>query len=200
MSGVRGVGKEFWVFTPLGKLRHDAVMPLIPKEEYPVFFKIVLGTAAIVVAYGILHDQYLIRVCERHFTVYHPQYFPTANITLLAVCFAMMATFGPGMVLGYLMYAAARWGSRVKAGTRAVLTSVLVVVLALEVVCVTAGRLAPWLLQHSLLPFPMSWYPDSTTGILITQTTQLVAYFMAPVFSFLALARIYCRRPLSSSA
>ncbi|MBC2593291.1 hypothetical protein H5P28_03355 [Ruficoccus amylovorans] len=169
-------------------------MRLILKAEYPAFFKIVLGTAAMVVAYGILHDQYLIRVSARHFTEFHPAIFDTENITLLALGFAVMATFGPGLVLGYLMYAAARLGQRVRAEPGGVFLTVLVLLLLLELIAVSTGQLAPLLNEHDLLPFPPELYPDSTPEILITQTTQLVAYLLAPVLSGLGLAWVYFRR------
>jgi hypothetical protein len=169
-------------------------MALIPKEEQSAFFRIVLGTAAMVVAYGIIHDQYLIRVSPSHFTDYHPDIFPTSNPTLLALGFAVMATFGPGLALGYLMYAAARLGRRKKASPKRVYLTILVLLLALELIAVSAGLLAPTLNTHRLLPFPPSWYPDSTTGILITQTTQMVCYLAAGPLSLLALASVYFKR------
>ncbi len=169
-------------------------MKLIPEEEKGAFFKIVLGTAAMVIAYAILHDQYLIRVSPRHFTEYHPNIFPVSNLTLLAACFAITATFGPGLVLGYLMYAAARLGRKQKTEIAEVYLNVFFLIVVLEIIAVSIGLLAPLLAERGQLPFPGEWYPDKTKGILVTQTTQIVCYLLAPILSSIALIKIYKRR------
>lgn len=64
------------------------------------------------VAYGIVHDQITSRVCVEYFTIGHPPIFGTDDPTLLGLGWGVIATWWMGLILGILLAAAARAGSR----------------------------------------------------------------------------------------
>lgn len=61
---------------------------------------VVLFCTAVAAAYGILHDEITIRICVSYFTVAHPSFFPTANLTLLALWWGIAGTAWLGAALG----------------------------------------------------------------------------------------------------
>ena len=168
-------------------------IPIAPADR-DFFVRCVCGTAAMVVGYAILHDQLLIRVAPTHFTEYHPQIFPTENLTLLAVGYAVVASTGAGMLLGMLFFGFARLGRWPKAGLRSALLRVGAIIGATEVVALAAGLLAVSLRRRGIWMLPRELYPDATLGITFTQTVQLFAYGGGAVFSAAALASLLWAR------
>ena len=76
--------------------------------------KIVLISIAAAVLYGIIHDQFTVRICVEYFTVFHPPVFATQSPTLLGLGWGIIATWWVGAFLGVLLAVAARAGSRPK--------------------------------------------------------------------------------------
>jgi hypothetical protein len=61
--------------------------------------KIVLLCIGAAVCYGIMHDQVTARVCVEYFTIGHPPVFKTDSPTLLALGWAIIATWWVGLIL-----------------------------------------------------------------------------------------------------
>ena len=74
------------------------------------FFAIVLVSVAAASVYGVIHDQFTIRVCLEYFTVGHPPIFSTSSPTLLALGWGIIATWWVGLLLGIPLAAVARLG------------------------------------------------------------------------------------------
>jgi len=72
---------------------------------------VALGVATAVI-YGVIHDQITVRICLEYFTIGHPRIFRTADPTLLALGWGVIATWWAGLLVGLLLAVAARAGSR----------------------------------------------------------------------------------------
>lgn len=77
------------------------------------------------IVYGVVHDQFTARICIEYFTVFHPPVFPTQSPTLLGVGWGVIATWWVGAILGTLLCAAARLGSRRKAAAHDLMRPIL---------------------------------------------------------------------------
>jgi H+/Cl- antiporter ClcA len=100
------------------------------------------------VVYGILHDQVTARVCVEYFTIGHPPIFHTENPTLLAFGWGVVATWWVGAILGVMLTAAARIGSRPRRSARSLVKPVIQLLLVLGVTAFVAGVLG-WVLATS---------------------------------------------------
>jgi hypothetical protein len=76
--------------------------------------KIVFGCIVAAVLYGVIHDQFTVRICVEYFSVFHPRVFATNAPTFLALGWGIIATWWVGAILGVLLALAARAGSRPK--------------------------------------------------------------------------------------
>jgi hypothetical protein len=74
--------------------------------------RIVLLCVLAAAVYGIVHDQFTVRICLEYFTVFHPPVFATQSPTLLAIGWGIIATWWVGAFLGLLLAIAARAGKR----------------------------------------------------------------------------------------
>ena len=54
---------------------------------------IVLQCVAACVVYGVIHNQFTVRICLEYFTIGHPPVFPTKNPTLLALGWGVLASW-----------------------------------------------------------------------------------------------------------
>ena len=96
------------------------------------FLKIVAISVGASVLYGLIHDQITIRICPAYFTVFHPPIFPQNNLTILALCWGVAATWWAGMMSGIVLALAARAGRepRVPASELIKPIAILLVVMA----------------------------------------------------------------------
>lgn len=77
--------------------------------------KIISACIVAAICYGIVHDQITARICLEYFTVFHPPILGgTHSAALLAFGWGVLATWWVGAILGILLAAAARAGSRTK--------------------------------------------------------------------------------------
>jgi hypothetical protein len=151
----------------------------------------ILGVAAIVVAYAVLHDQYVVRIAPEHFTVYHDPLWSIRDPSLLAAAYGFLASLAPGLILGQACLIVGRFGKRPKIPVRAILIGVVVVVIATEIVALIAGGIV-WLTGRPFLPGFL--FPDPSVPLLVTQTIQLATYAASALSSAALLLRLHRRR------
>ena len=65
--------------------------------------KVILLSVAAATAYGVVHDEITARLCVEYFSLAHPPLFPFSSPTMLGLCWGVAASFGVGLVLGYLL-------------------------------------------------------------------------------------------------
>jgi hypothetical protein len=149
-----------------------------------------------VVAWACVHDLYLIHIEPRHFTEYHRALLPISDHRLLALQYATVATFGPGMVFGALAFATSRLGSQRTPHTlRFAWLGFLPVIALIETSALLVGQLASHRhLAGRSLPYPAWLYPDETAGIAYSQSVNLTAYPAAAVFGGLYLLTLWWLR------
>ncbi|HTB62390.1 MAG TPA: hypothetical protein VK737_02280, partial [Opitutales bacterium] len=134
------------------------------------FLPIVLGVFTLVAGYGVVNDELIAHIAPTHFDEYYPHYFPFAAPWAQALCVALVATGGPGMAWGIMLYWAGHYGPGPKIGVRATLLG------AAMVVFVTAG--AAWYLGMQVKatqvpPYPQYFYPGGRDELNISETVQL---------------------------
>jgi len=101
--------------------------------------KIILLAIGAAILFGILHDQVTVRVCVEYFTIGHPPVFHTDSPTLLGLGWGIIATWWVGLILGILLAASARLGSRPKLDARELLKPVGVLLMLMAALCSIAG-------------------------------------------------------------
>ncbi|MET0261496.1 MAG: hypothetical protein ABW223_01265 [Rariglobus sp.] len=157
--------------------------------------RFVIVFALTIVGWACLHDVYLMGVEPRHFTEYHRPLLPITNHALLAVQYAAVATFGPGMVFGALTFAASRLGSPRALELRNVWLGFLPVIALVEASALQAGNWARHRYVEGRDPlYPRLLYPDDTAGIAYSQTVNLTAYLAAAVFGISFLVCVWLVR------
>lgn len=154
----------------------------IPEHERRPLARFMLSFAGLILAWAFLHDLYLIGVEPRHFTDYHRPLLPLSHHGLLALQYAVVATLGPGLAFGFLAWLACRAGPRAPLPLASALAGFAGLLLGIEVLLLSLGALARARLAAGLPPlYPPQAYPDSTPGIVVTQTINISAYLVAPV-------------------
>lgn len=153
--------------------------PLL-NETRPITYAIVFGIWAEVFLYCLLHDQYMVRISPRHFTVYHDPLWGIENPYLLAAGWAFRASIGPGLVLGLAALFLGRAGSRPKIAPATMLKVVPWLILVTELAGLATGA---WVWRKEEPLYPDAIYPDGTMPILISQTIQVTCYLAGGLVS-----------------
>ncbi len=156
-------------------------------EERSTSYRIILGIWAIVAAYAILHDQYIVQIAPEHFTEYHPAIWEIENPRILAAVHAFLASFSPGLLLGVACLFAARAGLLPKVSVRYVLVGVVYLVILTEIFSLMMG----YYVHLTGQPLYPKWcYPDFSRPMLVTQTIQLSCYGVSALLSGLFLLKV----------
>lgn len=126
-----------------------------------------------VAVYAVLHDQYIVRICPEHFTLYHEPMWGLSDPAQLAAAWAFNASFSPGLALGLACAFVARNGTWPKISPVTVYKGVLVVIVVAEMCSMLSG----WWVYQSQEPLLPRWvYPSDDPNLLITATIQWVCY------------------------
>lgn len=179
------------------------LLPALPQPERAQLVRFALTFAPIIVGWAVLHDLHLIHAEPRHFTEYHRPLLPLSDLRLLALQYATVATFGPGLVFGALAYAACRGGGAPKLGLPPVAIGFALVVALAEVAILALGSFSLRRFQAGgATLYPESLYPDLTPGIVYSQSVNISAYLVAPVLGvvYLTVLWIWRRRVGGSRA
>jgi hypothetical protein len=172
------------------------LLPGLPPTERDQLARFALAFAAIIVGWAIAHDLYLIHVEPRHFTEYHRPLLPISDLRLLALQYATVATLGPGLLFGALAYAACRAGRGARLRLRPVALGFAGVIAAGEALILALGRYSFENYKAGSGPlYPLALYPDTTDGILYSQSVNISAYLVAPVLGAAYLATLALFRP-----
>jgi hypothetical protein len=163
---------------------------------------IAMATMAAII-YGVLHDQVTARVCLEYFTVFHPPVFATANPTLLALGWGVIATWWVGLPLGVVLGLVARVGSQpTRLAAQDLVRPVIVTLLVVGSLAFLAGCVG-WVLASrgavSVPPFvagriPSSQYPRFMAAWWAHSTSYLAGALGGIV---LAVVTVIRRRSIS---
>ena len=105
----------------------------------PDRLRIIIACVGAAIFYGIIHDQITIRICPEYFTVFHPFLITTSSLTVLALAWAVVATWWMGMLIGIFVSVTARWGSWPKLSLSDIKTHLAVFILILGGLALMAG-------------------------------------------------------------
>jgi hypothetical protein len=123
------------------------------------FAKIVLLSIVASICYGIVHDQVTARICVEYFSVFHPPVFPTANPTLLALGWGVIATWWLGAFLGVVLAISARFGDRRKITARELARPVLRLLAVMALSALFFGTTGYVLARRGLIA-PPEWVTE----------------------------------------
>lgn len=173
-------------------------MTTLQASERGSFIVFQLGTALTVVAYGIVHDQWLMSVSPDHFNVYHDTLVETNVPRLNTAMLALIATLGPGLLLGCLLWVAARWGQESsRLSFRCVWKKLIVLLVLMEGSAALIGFLSARLFEargEGGLLLPATMFPELRGDLVVAQTIQIFTYAAAAIGSLLLLWRVRCTR------
>lgn len=162
------------------------------KRQFGLF---TMGFAGVIACWAFLHDWWLITVEPRHFTEFHPPLLSISHPVLLALQYAVVASLGPGLAYGMMVYFAARRGRWKKLALRPLLLVFCPVLLAVEAVVTGMGLWAVGRFDGGLAPLYPEWlYPELSRGLVYTQTVNISTYAVAPLSGLLYLWFIIRRR------
>lgn len=159
------------------------------------FLPISLGVFALVALYAVANDQIIATVSPDHFLVYHPRYFPFDNVRWQALCFSLVATGGPGLGWGILLYWVGHYGPGPVFGRRATVLGAAVVVLVTAAAAWGSGW---WVTRLSEPFYPAFFFPSEDPKLYFSQTVQLTNYLvgLTGAIAWLAAIVIWRRRSL----
>lgn len=178
----------------------------IPVSERKNCVRFLVGFCAVIVTWAVVHDLNLVRIEPRHFTEFHRPLLPIRSPSLLAIQYALVASVGPGLLFGGITFCLCRLGSRPRISLWKALRCFLPILVVIEGASLLAGFFGRRLfLEEGLFLYPEIAYPDTTPGILFTQSANITAYLAAfgcSLLFFIALAfvRIRLRSPTWSSS
>src|ERR1700722_11852876 len=89
--------------------------------------------------WGIPHDKITVRLCVEYFSLAHPPLFPVSSPTLLGLCWGIAATFGVGLILGFLLAQASQSSGLPPMALRNLLGPLLVVIAVTAAGAIVAG-------------------------------------------------------------
>jgi len=141
----------------------------------PDLLPTVFSVLVFVTSYAIVNDQLIAAFAPIHFTVYHPQIFPFKQAWALALGFSLVATIGPGLAWGFVLYWAAHFGSGPVPARRNILLGAGAVVI---VTAASAWGLGWHVAKTGVLPYSKFFYPIENDNLNVTQTIQLTNYLV----------------------
>jgi len=146
---------------------------------------IILMCVAASVTYGIIHDQITARICLEYFTIGHPPILGgTDDPTLLAFGWGVIATWWVGAILGILLAASARAGSRPPRSPRTLLRPLGILMTASACFAAVAGITGyiaasngwVWLLPHMAERIPADRHVPFLTDLWIHNASYLAGF------------------------
>ena len=161
-------------------------------REVSEAFKIIGASVVASVIYGILHDQITIRICPEYFTRFHPYIFPTADHTLIALGWGIIATWWIGAILGLLVTLSARIGSKSKMNVKQLRLPILAVIGGMGIAAAAVGV---WYYTHPVeslfgVECPTETDPGSFyTCLAIHNTSYFMGAFLALLLCFWIILR-----------
>lgn len=161
----------FEVFRMAGKLQG---------ESRASVYSLTLGIWAMVAAYAILHDQYIVRISPAHFTEFHDPMWGIRYYKVLAAAYGFRSSWYPGVLLGMACTLAARADSMPRLRIAFVLKCVAGVIILTELVSIVSGIVA-YTRGHGI--YPDDFYHDPRLLQQVAQTIQLTSYWMAALWS-----------------
>ncbi|MHC4879081.1 MAG: hypothetical protein ACYTGL_21725 [Planctomycetota bacterium] len=165
---------------------------------------IVLQCVAACVVYGVIHDQFTVRICLEYFTIGHPPVFPTQNPTLLALGWGVIASWWVGVLVGIPLASAARFGRRPKREPRTLVRPLIYLMTASFVFAACAG-LVGWIaasngLVHLTGPMARTVPPDRHIRFLVDLWIHNASYLAGAVGGFtLIIATLFRRQSAAST-
>lgn len=164
-------------------------------SERVEFARFVLGVCVMVVVWAVFHDAHLMGVEPRHFRVFHDPLLAIENDVMFAAQYAMVATTGPGMLLGGLGFVVCRLGRRKRLGMGAMVVGLVGGLWVLEVVCRGIGRMSVGrFLKGEELVYPSEWYAELSEGMVYTQTVNVTGYLGGAAVGLCLLTGLWCVR------
>lgn len=103
------------------------------------FFKTILTTLAIAIAYGILHDLVTAHLCVEYFTIGHPKIIESESPILLALIWGVIATWWVALPMGIFIAGFNHFGSRPTLEFNLILKLILKLILIMFSVALLAG-------------------------------------------------------------
>jgi len=178
----RATGKMFGKNMTLA----DKIRLPIPKAQHAAFIRHAWTYSLTIIIWAILHDLILISVEPRHFTEFHTGLYPFENPALLVIEYAVVATFGLGMMFGIITFALTQLGRwRSPLNFAFAYKRFFFLLFCIESLSLVSGYIDRIRIQKGLIHafYPELWYPDATTGIAFTQTANITAYLSATIGS-----------------
>lgn len=160
--------------------------------------KIVIWCVISATAYGVIHDQITIRLCNEYFTVAHPPIFPTESETLLAFVWGVISTWWVGLLLGVALAIAARTGRRSKRSISSLRRPIIVILLFTFISAIVFGAIG-WILAECTIitlnePFARDVSPDRHSLFLADLWAHLASYLTGIIGGLIIVIRVWRSR------
>jgi len=135
------------------------------------------------VLYGLVHDQFTVRLCLEYFTIAHPAILENPTPSQLALAWGFLATWWVGLILGALLACAARVGEWPKLRARQLLPD-LGRLLGRTAACAFLAAVAGyWLHESGALRLTADWqseiHPDRLSRFQSAWFAHLTSYGIA---------------------
>lgn len=156
-------------------------------QKLALFSKTVVASVLTAIGYGLIHDQITIRICPQYFTIWHPFLFngEQNNLTLLALCWGVIATWWFGLFLALILGGLAVAGPRPLPPFRFVLRTICRILIWTAFGAALAG-IAAWLTKaqaptHVMGDVLYRLGPDFRRRFTIDLFIHNASYDVAPI-------------------
>ena len=164
----------------------------------PDRLRIIFACIGAAIFYGIIHDQITIRLCPEYFTAFHPFLIATQSLTLLALAWAVVATWWMGLIIGIFVSAAARWGAWPKLSLSDIKNHIAVFIFILGGLALMAGVIGYFGYRAHLFSAPDipadTLDPDRYPRFVAAWFMHLTSYFAGGLGALILCTMILVKR------
>ena len=139
----------------------------------------------VAVVYGIVHDQITVRLCVEYFSLAHPPLFPVSSPTLLGLCWGIAATFGVGLILGFLLAQASQSPGLPPMPVRSLVRPLLVLIAVTAAAAIVAGCIGFKLSRQGVVTLPNLLANSWVETLSPAQQDRFMAVWYAHAASYL---------------
>jgi glycerol uptake facilitator-like aquaporin len=162
---------------------------------------IILLCIGAAILYGVIHDQFTIRLSLEYFTIVHPQILPVGTSpTVLALAWGVIATWWVGLILGVILSIGCCGGKRPTLSAKEMVRPILILLLVMAGGAFLSGCTGYFLASRHIVG-PGSEIaevipPDRIPRLIAAWFTHLASYGLGFIGAVVLSIRAWIRREI----
>ncbi len=116
-----------------------------------------LLTISACVVYGIIHDQFTVRICIEYFTIAHPTIIESQSPIMLALAWGVVATWWVGLYLAIPLYFISFRGPWPKRTIPSLIKPIIILMLICGICAAITGSIGYWMAETNRIHLDEFW-------------------------------------------